>query len=157
MYSEQLCVRAPKCVFSNDHSTGWMMAFCSYTTNLDHFFMFSVILIMLKLEYSSRTTIPWLLMPWFLGSPGHQQPNIDSAGSKVLVSQEEGFRLTMSYECWEMTETRYIFMFLINWVQQRLTTKVRLCIYLSISETIIGSGNGLLPVHYLNQCWIIVN
>ena len=30
---------------------------------------------MLKLEYSRQTkSMPWLLMPWLLASPGHQQP-----------------------------------------------------------------------------------
>ena len=32
-------------------------------------------LLMLRLEYCRRTgSIPWLLMPWLLVSPGHQQP-----------------------------------------------------------------------------------
>ena len=34
-----------------------------------------LILVVLKLAYSRRTrSMPWLLMPWILASPGHQQP-----------------------------------------------------------------------------------
>ena len=55
-------------------------------------FLFLVILV-LRLKYSERTrSIPWLLMPWLLASPGHQHPRYWlSRTNKSLSSMKKDF------------------------------------------------------------------
>ena len=41
----------------------------------EEFLLFVLTLLVVKLEHCGRIkSIPWLLMPWLLASPGHQQP-----------------------------------------------------------------------------------
>ena len=45
-------------------------------SNICQIWMWSLTLVVLRLEYYSKRTksIPWLLMPWLLALPGHEQP-----------------------------------------------------------------------------------
>ena len=63
----------------------------------------------------SLIMIPWLLMPWLLISPSHQQPNkiLTMQNKPVLVFQEEGFQLPVSYPCWEMIENGNTFLYFL--------------------------------------------
>ena len=61
---------------------------------------FLLTLLVLKPEYYLRRSIAWLLMPWLLVSPGHQQPyywlhrRIKSLSSQF---HEDGFQLPVSF------------------------------------------------------------
>ena len=70
-----------------------------------------------KSEYFWKTrSIPWLLMPWLLVSPDHQQPWYWLHKVKQMFDiHEEGFQLSVPSYCWEVIETaKNIFMFSRN-------------------------------------------
>ena len=65
---------------------------------------------MLKPEYSRRTTsIPWLLMPRLLASPGHQQPWYWLQDKRILVFHEKGFRVIAPSHCYEISKDTIMF------------------------------------------------
>ena len=72
---------------------------------------------LLKLEYSGITkSIPWLLMPWLLLSPGHQQLWYRLQGKQVFVFHGEGFQQPAPSQCWEMIENANSFLCFLKWI-----------------------------------------
>ena len=70
-------------------------------------------LLVLKLEYSRITKlIPWLLMPWRLVSPGHQQPwHWLCRINRSLFSKRKGFNCLHNLNFRNGRKCWYIFMF----------------------------------------------
>ena len=64
-------------------------------------------LLMPKTDYSQITRlIAWLLMPWLLASPGHQQPCYWLQDRWIFIFHEEGFQLPLPSKCCEMVITQ---------------------------------------------------
>ena len=70
-------------------------------------FIFSLVVLTLNVRGPSylglTRSISWLLMPWLLTSPGHQQPWYLLYRMLVLILLEEVFWGPVSYQCWGMT------------------------------------------------------
>ena len=60
-------------------------------------------------------------------------------------------------------DTKHSIFALFSWNQGQVThthnmyAYLYIYIYASVNYVIIGSGNGLVPGHHVNQCWIIAN
>ena len=91
-------------------------------------------LLVLKLEYSRTRSMTWLLMPWFLVSPGHQQ---QCYGLHRINS--------FSFSCKNEISNTWSILVLTNDTKCKLTLCGLVTPYGDIIWVNIGSGNGLLP------------
>ena len=111
---------------------------------------------MLKLEYFGQTRAKlWLLIPWFLASPEHQQPwywlcRIARSVSPIRKN------LNHMHQCWETIKKKCKFIFYVSLTHFGLMKSYG--IKRSWSTLIqIMAWCLTAPSHYLNQCWLITN